>query len=237
MILTAFSCVWRSCPEWSHIRFLPLLEMAVSSNAEVDMDSSSTSSASTQDNSNNVNSDDAFLKIQRAAITVCKIYNDYFALARADFISSLLECCNCYELRYICDMMVSIVKRKTKQSIGPLVECRGASNLKKENLLKDIYNLYSFGEGSIQSLPKNIIKCDSKYVDQCTQTDSCLSSIIFASKLDLDTLKSELMLTLDMKCSTLTFQDLPCQIRCFPLTHRQPFLIPCPSLILNQFLR
>ena len=38
-----------------------------------------------------------------------------------------------------------------------------------------------------------MIKCDSKYVDRCTQTDSCLSSIIFASKLYLDTLKSELM--------------------------------------------
>ena len=121
--------------------WIPLLEIAGSSNAEVDMDSSSTSSASTQDNSNNVSSDDAFLEIQRTTITVGKIYNDYFTLARADFISNLSECCNCYELCYIRDMMVSIVKRKTKQSIGPLVERRGASNL-KENLLKDIYIIF-----------------------------------------------------------------------------------------------
>ena len=40
----------------------------------------------------------------------CKIYNDCFALPRADFISSLSECCNCYEFCYICDMMVLIVK-------------------------------------------------------------------------------------------------------------------------------
>ena len=40
-------------------------------------------------------------------------------------------------------MMVSIVKRKTKQSIGLIVEHQGTSNL-KENLLKGIYNLYSF---------------------------------------------------------------------------------------------
>ena len=33
-----------------------------------------------------------------------------------------------------------------------------------------------------------------------------------------------------MKCSTLTFQDLPCQIRCFPPTHSQPFLIPSVAL-------
>ena len=41
-------------------------------------------------------------------------------------------------------MMVSIVKRKVKQS---LVERKGGSNL-KDSLLKDVYNLYSFGEGS-----------------------------------------------------------------------------------------
>ena len=52
--------------------------------------------------------------------------------------------------------MVSIVKRKVKQSVGPLVERKGGSNL-KDNLLKDAYNLYSFGEGSVQSLPKNMM--------------------------------------------------------------------------------
>ena len=40
-----------------------------------------------------------------------------------------------------------------------------------------------------------------------------------------------------MKCSTLTFPDAPCQIRCFSPTHCQPFLISCPPLILIQFLR
>ena len=139
------------------------------------------------------------------------------------FISSLSECCNCCELRYIRDMMVSIVKRKMKQSIRPLVERRGASNL-KENLLKDIYNLYLFGEGSIHSLPKNMIKCDSKYVDQCTKTDSCLSSTIFASKLDLDTLKSELM----HKISDLRHEMLNINLSRFPMpntllsSHSQP---------------
>ena len=89
-------------------------------------------------------------------------------------------------------MMVSIVKRKVKQSVGPLVERKGGSNL-KDNLLKDVYNLYSFGQGSVQSLPKNMIKCDTKYVNQNTETDACLSNTIFASKLDLDTLKDELI--------------------------------------------
>ena len=89
-------------------------------------------------------------------------------------------------------VFIYIVKRKVKQAVGPLVERKGGSNL-KDSLLKDVYNLYSLGEGSIQSLPKNMIKCDTKYVNQSTETDACLSNTIFASKLDLDTLKDELI--------------------------------------------
>ena len=94
-------------------------------------------------------------------VLLVKFITSFFTLSRADFFSCLSECCNCYELRYVHDMMVSIVKRKVKQSVGPLVERKGGSNL-KDNLLKNIYNFYSFGEGLIQSLPKNMIKCDTK---------------------------------------------------------------------------
>ena len=38
-----------------------------------------------------------------------------------------------------------------------------------------------------------MIKCDAKYVNQSTETDACLSNTIFVSKLDLDTLKDELI--------------------------------------------
>ena len=99
--------------------------MAGTSNAEADLDSSSTFSAFIQDELSNGSSDDTFLAIQRATSTVGKIYNEFFALSRADFFSCLSESCNCYELRYVRGMMVSIVKRKVKQSVGPLVERKG----------------------------------------------------------------------------------------------------------------
>ena len=62
------------------------------------------------------------LSFQRAKSIVGKIDNDLFALqlSRADFFSCLSECFSCYELRYVRDMMVSIVKRKMKQSVGVL---------------------------------------------------------------------------------------------------------------------
>ena len=45
----------------------------------------------------------------------------------------------------------------------------------------------------LKSLPKNMTKCDAKYVNQSTETDACLSNTTLASKLDLETLKDELI--------------------------------------------
>ena len=134
--------------------------------------------------------DDIFLTIQRATFAVSKIYNDLFAKSRADFVSELSELCSTSELRFVLDMLAAVVKRKLGQcNIGNLIERRGTNV--KDNLLKDTYNLYSLGEKSIQALPKNMLRCDNRLQDQEVQTDSCLSSTIFASKSDVESLKSE----------------------------------------------
>ena len=133
------------------------------------------------------------------------------------------------------DMLVSIVERKMKQSF----ERKGSSNL-KDNLLKDVYNLYLFGERSIQSLPKNMIKCDIKYMNQSPETDACLSNTSFVSKLDLDTLKDELMNRIsDLRQEMLNINlpsRSPVPISCFLPIRNQPLLIPCPLPSLNQLL-
>ena len=67
--------------------------------------------------------------------------NELFDKSRADFTALLCETCNTTELRCVHDMMLSIIKRKTKQTVGPLIERRSRHNV-KENLIKDIYNLY-----------------------------------------------------------------------------------------------
>ena len=160
---------------------------------DVDLDSSSfiiPSSQELQDTSRN-NSGDIFLTIQSATTTVSKIYTEYFALSKVDFSSSLLDRCDIEDLRYVRDMLVSIVKRKLKQTVGPLIERKSGNNL-KENLVKDIYSLYSLGEGAIPCLPKQMIKCDSRFVSEGVQTDNCLSNTVFASISDLETVKSEL---------------------------------------------
>ena len=156
--------------------------MAGSSNTDVDLDGSA---LLFPDEECKADSDDDFLVIQRATNAVSIIYNDLFSYSRSEFINYLSVNYDIKELRYV----VSVVRGRLKQALGPLVERKSGANV-KENLLKDIYNIYSLGEGSIQSLPKNMIKIDNKSQSQSVQTDSCLSNTIFASKLDLDTLRA-----------------------------------------------
>ena len=99
-------------------------------------------------NYSDVETDDIFLTVQRSIKAISLIYNNLFAKAKNDFIAELSEYSSVSELRYIRDMMYSLVK--------------------------DIYNLYSLGEESIQSLPKSMLKPDSKNRHQESQTDSVL---------------------------------------------------------------
>ena len=90
-------------------------------------------------------------------------------------------------------MVNSIVKRKIgNKNLGRLTKRRSGTNV-KNNLLKDIYNLYSLGEGSIESLPKHMIRSDTKFQHQEVQTDSCLSNTLFASKAEAEAVKNDLL--------------------------------------------
>ena len=165
--------------------------MAGSSNGDIDC--SSLLVPSSQDISSQADPGDIFLTIQRSTTIASKIYNEFFAMPKADFLTALSDYSDVHDLRYVRDKMGSIVKRKTKRAIGPLVERKSGTNM-KDNLLKDIYNLYSFGEGSIQSLPKNMLRCDSRYSDQCVQTDSSFNLVCNS---DLKILKDELLANFD----------------------------------------
>ena len=122
-----------------------------------------------------------------------KIYNELFGKTRADFISHLSESCDVTELRYVRDMLYTVIKKKTgSNQLGPLAERKSGENF-KDKIVKDIYNLYCFGEGSLSSLPKQMMKSDSRYVSQEVQTDIVLSRIMFATKSELADLKDELL--------------------------------------------
>ena len=167
--------------------------MAGNSNKNADIDSSFTSVPATQELFSSPEPRDIFLTVQRSTFAVGKIYNDLFANSRSDFISELSELCCVAELRYVRDMVFCIVKRKLGQSnLGSLIERRSGANV-KDNLLKDIYNLFSLGEKSIDALPKNTIRSDTRFCSQEVQIDTCLSNTLFATRSDVEELKNDFL--------------------------------------------
>ena len=170
------------------------LVAGMAGNPTSDGDFSTSSLTSTGVNNSSVILDDIFLVLQRSTFTMYKIYNELFGKTRADFISQLSESCDVTELRYVRDMLYTVIKRRTaSDQLGPLVERKSGESL-KDKLVKDIYNLYCFGEGSLQSsLPTQMMKSDSRYVNQEVQTDSVLSRSMFATKSELVDLKAELL--------------------------------------------
>ena len=83
--------------------------------------------------------------------------------------------------------------RRTAGHLGLLVE-RKSGDL-KETLLKDVYNLYLFGEGTITSLPKNMLETNTKFASQGIQTDTvtCLEGTLFTTKAEVENLKAEML--------------------------------------------
>ena len=108
-----------------------------------------------------------------------------------EFLAELSRACDVAELRFVRDIMYFIVKRRTASGhLGPLVE-RKSGDL-KEKLLKDVYNLHLFGEGTITSPlpppppPKNMLKTDTKFVGLskfCSILLSSLYRVLASSKL------------------------------------------------------
>ena len=136
---------------------------------------------------------DTFFFLPRSTSTLHRIYNEHFDKSRSEFMAHLADSCDVIELHYIHDMMFSIIKRRTKSNqLAPLVERKTGEHL-KDKLIKDIYNLYCFGEGSLSSLPKHMLKSVSRFVSQEVQTNNVLSKSLFATKSELDDVKLELL--------------------------------------------
>ena len=133
--------------------------------------------------------DDIFLNIQRASSITKSIYFDFYSLSKGEFIRNVKDLGNEIELKFVRDMVTAIVRRRTGFT-GNTVERKKCDGL-KEKLASDIYLMFAFGEGSIQSLPKHILKSDGRSTsDQSSQTNI---DSYFAQKDELNALRVELM--------------------------------------------
>ena len=130
--------------------------------------------------------------LQNSTATVSKIYSVLFSRSKAEFMQDLSENNNVADLRYVRDMIFVLMKgRKPSTQYGNLVERRATENI-KDTLIKDIYSIFCYGEGSINSLPKNLFRADRFLSSSGTQTGLCIDSPS-ATLADLNVLKTQLL--------------------------------------------
>ena len=145
--------------------------------------------SSSQSQMSQADPDDTFLKIQRASSITKSIYFDFYSLSKEEFIRNVKDLGNETELKFARDMVTAIVRRRTGFT-GNTVERKKCDSL-REKPASDIYLMFAFGEGRIQSLPKHILKSDGKSTaDQSSETNI---DSYFAQKDELNALRVELM--------------------------------------------
>ena len=80
------------------------------------------------------------------------------------------------ELKYVRDMLFAITKRKKGLSTSiQIVERKNSpADGLKDKLIKDVCHIYAFSEGSVKSLPKNLLKGHVSHAENITQTEDSI---------------------------------------------------------------
>ena len=162
--------------------------MALSSSAEA-----STCSQPSQPNGNDgCNDSDIFLSIKNATEAINYIYEELFHKPRAEFMSLLSAKADVLELRYVRDMLL---KRKKGLSTNiQIVERKNSpADGLKDKLIKDVYDIYAFSEGSVKSLPKNLLKGHASHAENTTQMEDSIGNVSLATISDVLLLKNTIM--------------------------------------------
>ena len=113
----------------------------------------------------------------------------YLKLSKNDFIEVLHDLGSIHELRYVRDMIFATVRRRHNLSkAGHIINRTNSDNLNKK-LIKDIYTLFAFDEGTGKSMPTSLLK-PLDLANAETQTDVVFYlNQTYATKSELDTVK------------------------------------------------
>ena len=156
----------------------------------------------TEANSDINHSQDIFFTLQSATKIVKLIYNNLFALLKAEFIQYLFDQGGISELRYVRDMIFFIVKRRHNLPNAETLMNRIHGDSVKDKLVKDIHTHYSFGQEYSKTLPKSLLKA-LEVAQKSAQTDieSEQTSLLkspdeetYVTKYELESLRDDLLL-------------------------------------------
>ena len=95
------------------------------------------------------------------------MYQDDAMLPKADFVTKYTEQYDEHCLRFMRDILYSIVKHRKGVLLLNLAE-RTQSDGIKDKLVKDLYHIFTYGEGARESLPKNLCSYSGSHVEIST---------------------------------------------------------------------
>ena len=94
-------------------------------------------------------------------------YQDDAMLPKADFVTKYTEEYDEHCLRFMRDILYGIVKRR-KGVLLPILAERKQSDGIRDKLVKDLYDIFTYGEGVRESLPKTLFSSSSRHVENST---------------------------------------------------------------------
>ena len=91
------------------------------------------------------------------------MYQDDAMLPKADFVIKYTEQYNKHCLRFMRDILYSIVKHHKGVLLPNLAERKQSVGI-RDKLVKDLYDIFTYGEGVRKSLPKNLFSLSGRHV-------------------------------------------------------------------------
>ena len=92
------------------------------------------------------------------------MYQDYAMLPKADFVTKYTEQYDEHCLRFMRDILYSIVKSRKGVLLPNLAERKRSDGI-KDKVVKDLYDILTYGEGVRVSLPKNLFFSSGRHVE------------------------------------------------------------------------
>ena len=99
--------------------------------------------------------------ITEALDGVKRIFQDDMRLPKAEFSSKYTERYGEISLRFMRDILYSVVKRRKGRTLPNLTERKQTEGL-REKLVKDIYDTFAFGEGIKDNLSKQLLSTSGR---------------------------------------------------------------------------
>ena len=106
----------------------------------------------------------AHITIIEALHGVKAMYQGDAVLPKADFVAKYTEQYDKHCLRFMRDILYSIVKGRKGALLPNLAERKQSDGI-KDKLVKNLYDIVTYGEGVKESLPKNLFSSSGRHVE------------------------------------------------------------------------